>query len=259
MRRSEKAIRRFCRPSPLRFRPILCALFLPVLACGGHTDTCSIPTCDNGTYSASLQSGSVEWLHDGVPLYSAGVVADNAGAEDCKLTTTLGKIGSPANPQPWQVATSMSLALTFEPGNSGQQSVDGGIGSDWVKWTIRFANLGDPRTWAVGEASLPEAKIDESYTKSFPAALDGGPTCCMACLGIGDPANLHVVAEEVLGGAAEFPLLVTPDYLRVFRLEYGGASRGCEVGDTTRLSLRFTQTAADFSTRREPCTGGRCK
>jgi hypothetical protein len=238
---------------------VLCALALPVLGCGGHSDSCNIPTCDNGIYSASLESGSVAWSHGGVPLDSASVVTGSAAAEGCTLTTTPGKIGSPSNPQPWQTVTSMSLTLTFELAGSSQPSVDGGVGIDWVKWQIRFANLGDPRSWAVGAVGAPDAQIEEDYTMPFSGPIDGAPTCCMTSEGIGNSANLRIEVEQAVGGAAEFPLLVTPDYGRVFRLAYDGASGGRVAGDTARLSLRFTQTAADFSTRREACTSGFCK
>jgi hypothetical protein len=149
----------------------------------------------------------------------------------------------------------MSLALTFWSGNSGQPSVDlpsvdGGIGSEWALWEIRFANLGDPRTWAVGEAALPDAKIDGHYIMPISSAR----TYCSTCSRIGDPANLHVVVEQAVGGPAGFPSLVTPDYLRVYRLEYVEAAPGDYAPrDIAHLSLRFTQSAGDFSARQEPC------
>jgi hypothetical protein len=41
------------------------------LACGGWSPgPCKIPTCEDGIFTAVVQSGSVEWVRDGVPLYS---------------------------------------------------------------------------------------------------------------------------------------------------------------------------------------------
>jgi hypothetical protein len=237
------------------FRAGLFALALPLLNCSSWgPPACNIPTCNYGTFTAKLQSGSVEWLRDAVPLYAAGVVTDSPGVGDCKLMPS-GKLGNPTNPAELRGVATLNLHLAFQPANAGQSSVDGGIPSELAEWGAQLAIPTDPRSWSVGEASSAPAVINEQYSKLLPDALDGGPTCCTNCNGTAAVANLHIVVEQAVGGPADTPLLVTPDYVRVFRIEYDGIAGLCGDGVTSHVSLQLTQTAVDFANQQTPCYG----
>jgi hypothetical protein len=76
----------------------------------------------------------------------------------------------------------------------------------------------------------------------------------------GDFAGLKLAVEEAVGGPADYPAIVTPDYRRVLRVELdrsvtlqtdGGET--CSVPAAKNISLRLVQTAADFAITQGEC------
>jgi hypothetical protein len=66
-----------------------------------------------------------------------------------------------------------------------------------------------------------------------------------------------VVVEEAVGGMADSPLFVATDFRRVFRIDLDTAKplpgETCQIEATMTMSLRFIQTADDFTIRNQPC------
>ena len=237
------------------FRVGLFALALPLLNCSSWgPPACNIPTCNYGAFTAELQSGTVEWVRDAVPLYAAVVVTGSPGVGECMLMPS-GKLGNPTNPVELRGVAKLNLHLAYNPTYASQPSVDGGISSELAEWDTELAIPTDPRSWSVGDASSAPAVINERYSKLLPDAIDGGSTCCTSCNGSAPLANLHIVVEQAVGGPADIPLLVTPDYLRVFRIDYDGIAGLCGDGVTSHVSLQLTQTATDFANQQTPCYG----
>jgi hypothetical protein len=63
------------------------------------------------------------------------------------------------------------------------------------------------------------------------------------------------MAAAPVGGSADYPQMVTPDYRRVFRIDFAETELLGDCGGTATMtmSLRFAQTPADFSLVEMPC------
>ena len=192
-----------------------------------------------------LESASVAWALDSIPLHSAAVFSTSPPVGDCQLRVATGRLSNPASSAICQRDTtaivSLNCAVTNDPAS---------------QWSLEIGGLGDPRTWAVGNVVLPNAFLGQRY----PRYLWDSAGCQTGTTIGGNATGIRVVVEEAAGGIADFPLLVTPDYRRVFRIELDVAntlasnvSGTCGVVATMTVSLRLTQTPDDFTVRNQPC------
>jgi hypothetical protein len=225
---------------------------LLLLGCGGGSSPpCNRPTCENSPYAPQLQVGTVTWTSNGVLLASVDVTTDSLEGGLALLSTTPGKIANPANPaspDPWRNGAPLTLQIAHQgvtlrtrDASVGEYG-DAAAGGPGPGWSSGFRILSDPRTWTVGEVTVRQVSIDEQYL------MDNR----MVGLINGNPAGMHLLVTEAVGEATSFPAVVTPDFLRVFLLDYTGLLEDC-TGTQAHLSLTFTLTAADFSVQRELC------
>jgi hypothetical protein len=210
---------------------------------------------DFGVYGFELESASVAWALDSIPLHSAAVVSTSPDVGDCQFRVATGRLASPANSEFCQRDTNASVFLDCAV-TSGNPTPPMSIDPASL-WSTEISGLGDPRTWTIGNIVLPNAYVGESY----PRYLWDSAGCQTGSSIGGNATGIRVVVEEAAGGIADFPLLVTPDYLRVFRIELdvantlaGNVSGTCGVVATMTMSLRLTQVPDDFAVRNQPCT-----
>jgi hypothetical protein len=131
--------------------------------------------------------------------------------------------------------------------------------STTTDFSVRIC-LGDPYAWTPGTLAIPPASNPSGQPCGSVASAEVmyTPACgsraeCGVCRA---PAAVNVVVENVRGGSAPRPALVTSDYLRTFRVELAmpspviGADEGhpgaCESGITLGGSVHFASTPADF-------------
>lgn len=209
---------------------------------------------DFGMYGFKLESASVAWALDSIPLHSAAVVSTSPPVGDCQLRVATGSLSNPASSAICQRDTKARVLLdcAVTDGNpSPPMTTDPAS-----QWSLEISGLGDPRTWAVGNVVLPNAFLGQRY----PRYLWDSAGCQTGTTIGGNATGIRVVVAEAAGGIADFPLLVTPDYRRVFRIELDVAntlasnvSGTCGVVATMTVSLRLTQTPDDFTVRNQPC------
>jgi hypothetical protein len=117
------------------------------------------------------------------------------------------------------------------------------------QFDVVAAALGDPRSWSAGTFQLAAQPntVGTDYQGGASSIASGCTTANLAGL------VLTITVETAVGGAAPFPKVVTDDYLRTFRVDFDTAtatpttSAGpCDFAVTTRASLHFAQTAADY-------------
>jgi hypothetical protein len=235
--------------------PAWCFFLFALLGCSmGGAEPCNPPLGDFGVYGFKLESATVAWALDSIPLHSAAVVSTNPAVGDCQLRVAAGRLASPSNSEFCQRDTNASVFLdcAVTSGNpTPPMTIDPA-----ALWSTEISGLGDPRTWATGNIVLPNAYLGEWY----PSYLWDSAGCQTGKSIFGNATGIRVVVEESAGGIADFPLLVTPDYRRVFRVELdvantlaGNVSGTCGVVATMTLLLRLTQTPDDFTVRNQPC------
>jgi hypothetical protein len=210
---------------------------------------------DYGVYGFSLESASVEWALDNIPLHPAAVGSTSPAVGDCQLRVITGRLASPSNSEYCLRDTNATVYLDCAVTSSNPtppMTIDPNS-----RWSTAISGLGDPRTWAVGNVALPNAYLSEGY----PHYLSDSAGCQTGKSIFGNATGIRVVVEEAAGGIADFPLVVTPDYRRVFRIELhvantlaGNVSGTCGVVATMTMSLRLSQVPDDFAVRNQPCT-----
>ena len=217
--------------------------------CGSSSDgPCNAPLGEFIAYGLQLESAVVDWGLDAVPLHAAAIVSGSPAIGDCQLTTYPGHMPSPANATNCQrrnqVRISLDCVVTTE-------NFTPSITRDYrAGWLFTFEIPSDPRTWTDGDVVAPAANFREHY----PAYLWDAAGCQPPTID-GAPRGLPLVVEEAVGGIADYPQMVTPDYRRVFRIDFAETELlgACGGTATMTMSLRFAQTPADFSLTEMPC------
>jgi hypothetical protein len=229
-----------------RFLPLL--LSLPA-ACGTHSDgPCNVPTCEYGVNTVHLERGTIDWAIGGALAQSANVASQSQPTGECQLTVIPGKISNPTNPPTWLYPGATRLKIECALGGTAADVIDGGApldgGTQGPYWSMTLHYAADPRSWTAGQTVLLETGELE-YCKSV-----GTDTV---------PERLSIFVEEAVGGAADFPAIVTADYRRVFRIEYTtpgrwpSAATDCVPDALVKVTLRLVQTAVDFSFEHGVC------
>jgi hypothetical protein len=215
--------------------------------CGG-SDGCDAPLADAVAYGVHLESASVTWALDAIPLHAAAVASETPAIGDCQSETYPGHVPSPANPITcqWPHIIDIFLDCLVTAENPTPP-----VTRDYrVRWRFSFEIYDDPRTWIAGDVVAPTAHLGEQY----PAYLWDTPGCYPPA-STGALRELPLVVEEAVGGPADYPQMVTPDYRRVFRLDFAETEPlgACGGTATMTMSLRLAQTPADFSLVALPC------
>jgi hypothetical protein len=229
---------------------LMIAGLFTLMSCGGvHSDgPCNAPVGDFVAYGVQLESASVTWALDKVPPHTAGVVSEGPGIGDCQLVRVPGHLPSPANPTTCQRQNFVSFTLDCV---AAAETIKPPITRDYrARWSFSFDLPSDPRTWNTDDAVPPTASMRQQY----PAYLWDSASCQAVATGSEHP-NLPIVVEEATGGIADYPLVVTSDYRRVFRIDFARteALGACAGTVSMTMSLRFVQTATDFSVVQMPC------
>lgn len=237
-------------------RPAHCSLVIAGLfalmtpSCGGvHTaGPCNAPRGDFVAYGVQLESASVTWALDAVPLHAAAVVSERPAIGDCQLVTLPGHLSNPANPTTCQRQNFVTILLDCVA--TAENPTPPITGDYRARWSFDFDLYSDPRTWNTDDAAPPTAHLRQQY----PAYLWDSANC-QAVATSSERPNLPLVVEEATGGIADYPLMVTPDYRRVFRIDFARteALGTCAGTASMTMSLRFVQTATDFSVVEMPC------
>jgi hypothetical protein len=219
--------------------------------CGG-VDSCKAPVGDFAVYGADFSTASVAWALDTVPMHSATVGPETPAVGDCQLWIVPGRLPSPSNTSPCLDDRSFEMLLDCVVTNENLRKP---IERDPVaRWMVSFGGFGDSRTWAVGELDPSQVFRTETYPRYLQTSLG----CQGASSGSGQNSGVRVFVEEAAGVIAEYPQVVKPDYLRVFRLEFHESlTLSCGVAATMDASLRFTQTAANYAVTSQFCVA--CK
>jgi len=231
------------------------ALLVAVLAftsCGGGTDNCTPPVGDFVFYEVSVDSASLEWSLDTVPMHAAAL-EPSPSVGDCGLRITPGRIPDPAGTiicqQPQHMWINIDCVVR-------QENIKPPLTIDPAsRWTFEISVPGDPRTWPVGELSA-------SYlSEGYPGYLRDSAGCTWGRSDSGLLAGLHLSVEESTGDIAPFPQAVTQDYRKVLRIDLdlnetiaSSISGTCGVTAAMTMSLRLVQTPADFEEKQDACT-----
>jgi hypothetical protein len=220
--------------------------------CGSSSDNYYPPekrlTGEYAVYGAELESASAEWGLDIMPMHTATVVAGIPSLGDCQLRMDPGNIPSPANSTGCQCPGGLGMSLDCVVTSEVMAS---------PRWRVDISGLGDARTWPVGDVVPPTAYVGEDY----PSYVADSRGCQRARNTMGAATGLRIVVEEAVGGIADYPQVVTPDYRRVFRVELdlnetlasqeGGT---CGITATMKLSARFVQNSWNFQAIEiQPC------
>jgi hypothetical protein len=242
----------------------LCLAVVTCAGCGG-SDPCYPPVGDFVSHGFQVESASVAWALDTVPLHSAAVVAEQPSVGDCQLHFGSGLLPAPSNSADCQRADGPTVYLDCV---AKEEILTGQLTSDpYARWLINITGLGDPRSWSVGllaeAVPYPTGQVTPYLGEQYPLYIRDSAGCRTSDMVPGGVAGLQLTAEEAVGGAADYPAMVTPDYRRVLRIDLdrsvtlqtdGGTT--CGVTATMILSLRLVQTAADFTPTQRTC--GRC-
>lgn len=209
---------------------------------GCSPSTCGPALCPLATYG--LRAGddsSVTWTFRGMSAQmTAGFVPYPPPDDRCSFTFNNGSIYRPVSDGGADTLIQGWFELSCGGGGHGRFDV---VASD----------LGDPRSWSVGMFQV----IAESKTVGidyFPILATNGAvtTDCTTAFPAG--MILTITVETAVGGAAPYPMLVTDDFERTFRVEFDTAtatpstiSGPCNFAVTTNVSLQLAQTAADYA------------
>ena len=240
----------------------LCLLVIADADCGGGSEACTSHPADFASYGFQVESASVSWALDSVPMHSAAVVAEQPSVGDCQLSIADGLVAIPSDPAGCpgghDATISLDCVVTAEHPTAPQTRDPN------ARWLIEVGGLGDPRAWSVGSVDGPTPNPEEAATpyvlETYPLYLHHSAGCRSSDAMTGGAASLQATVEEAVGGRADYPSTVTSDYRRVLRIDLdrsvtlltdGGAT--CTVPAATNISLRLVQTSADFTITQGQC------
>jgi hypothetical protein len=236
--------------------PAWCLSILLLSGCLGQTDDCGGPDGprgDFGVYGFKLDSATVAWGLDSVPLHSATVGSDSPAVGDCQLSVDAGMASGHSNPticvQKERSATVHLDCVATTPHPIPPSTVDYSS-----MWHLHISYLGNPSTWNAGDL-VSTAWLSQRY----PSSLQNSPGCQFSPGSLTSGSQgFRVVVEETVGGMADSPQFVATDFRRVFRIDVDTTKPlpgdTCQVVATMTMSLRLTLTADDFTIRDQSCS-----
>jgi hypothetical protein len=240
-----------------------CLLLVAQASCGGSAEVpCNSPVGEFASYGFQVESAQVTWALDTLPMHPAAVVAEQPSVGDCQLSIRNGRIPALTNSATCQRADGAAISLDCVV--AAEAATPLLTRDPRARWLVQIVGLGDPRLWSVGllaeAVPYPTGQVTPYLLESYPLYLGDSAGCRGTSEIPGGVAGLALTAEEAVGGVADSPTTVTPDYRRVLRMDLdrsvtlltdGGATCGVPVMMT--FSLRLVQTAADFDASSQPC------
>lgn len=222
-------------PSSTVGRGLVACLLVCVLAgaCNGEESLCdardTCPTIEVRRQQVAPEFGWLSFAFDGRPLESQPLGNDDPRRIPKVCRATHG--GYPTSLHNYPVD-----ALVLECSSS-----------DGRFFTLGLP-LGDTRTLGVGTHEIAASKHSTYY---------GGPcpTCCEVCQFELPTGAVTVTVENAVGGPADYPAFVTPDFLRTFRVDIAftagvqGGQLLCGAACPTLVvqgSLQFSLSADHF-------------